>query len=93
MRNVVLDREHIRERTVICVRPDPIAICRIHELDCDPQRLVRPAHTAFQDMSDAERVTDILDGSVRASFEAEGRGAGRDAQAGDRGQPIQQFLG
>ena len=66
LRDVVLHRKHVLKRTVVCPRPQLIAIRDVHQLDRDTHALAGLANAAFQDGGHVEGVSHLGDRRVLA---------------------------
>lgn len=91
-RDLVLNREDVRELAVVRSGPKMRVGRDVDELRGDPDVAASSANTAFEHVIDAERGSDRFQIRVSAS-ERERRRAGRHVQAGDVREHVQQLFG
>jgi hypothetical protein len=57
--DVILNIKEVRQRAVVAVTPDVIACARLQKMNVDADPFSSPPHTAFDDISYAEVVSDL----------------------------------
>ena len=82
LRELGLDREHVLQIARIIFRPEFFAGISPAEPRGDPHDVAGSAHTSFNQMRDAEFLTNFLGGGVLA-FERKGRGPRGHMQSGN----------
>ena len=60
LRDLVLEREHVREFAIEALCPEMVAGLRIDELRRSTDPVRRPAHASFEHVADAELASDLL---------------------------------
>ncbi len=91
-RDVVLDREHVVELTIVPLGPELITAGDVDQLRGDAELLPRSAHAALEDGRHVERRADVAHADVLA-FEGERRRARRNLQVFHLGDRVDQFFG
>ena len=79
--DIVLDREYIRHLAVVALRPEMVTGGDIDQLGRYPDACPGFAHASLEDVLHVEFRADLPDVQVFGA-QGEGRGAGRDLQAG-----------
>ena len=91
LRQLGLDSEDIFQIAGVVFRPDLVARSGLSQPGRNAHGFARLAHTSFDQMGDAELLSDLLRGGI-LTFKREGRSPCRHPQAGNFLQHGEQFL-
>ena len=92
LRDIVLHRENILQRSVVGLRPKLIAVGHLHQLHGDPHPGAGLAHAAFEHRGDVQRTAHVGHGRILA-LEREGRRSSRHAEPANLREHVEELVG